>query len=217
MVGFSFIRKGLKALWARGKGLRNRWGKGRNSLLIPLLRAIINVDNCDTERVHLDGRIMAKKLKRGILLTAVLVIAIGAVTGILYNHSFCRDADATGSASKKPQGENVISSWAYTRADVALEKDTDCREQLVKGDDCQYRVLVNQSGKKTKRSVALYSDKQNEDYQNAVKDLAKLLRKEGYSVRVVSCTKSQMMAYVHAKHFGFFLMSKEKAEGEVSK
>lgn len=160
---------------------------------------------------------MSEKVKQGILLTAILLIAVGAVTGILYSQSFCQEADATGSASKKPQGENIISSWAYTRADVALEKDTDCREQLVKGDDCQYRVLVNQGGKKTKHSLALYADKQNGDYQRAVKDVAKLLRKKGYSVRVVSCTKSQMMAYVHAKHFGFFLMSQEKAEGEVDR
>lgn len=185
-------------------------------MLIPLLRAIINMEYCKEEQVSSDRRNMAEKVKRGILLTAVLLIAIGAATGILYNQSFCRESDATSSASKKPKGENIISSWSYTWADVALEKDEDCQEKLVKGDDCQYRVLVNEDAKKRK-SLVLYSDKQNADYQSAVADLVKLLRKEGYSIQVVSCTKSQMMAYVHAKHFGFFLMSQEKAEGEVHK
>lgn len=216
-MGFPFTRKLFKALPVRGNGMTARCGRDRNSLLILLLRAIINMEYCDEEWGNLDGRNMSEKVKRGILLTAILLIAIGAATGVLYNQSFCREADATGSASKKTQGENIISSWSYTRADVALEEDGDCQEKLVKGDDCQYRVLVNQSSKKTKKSRVLYADKQNADYRSATANLATLLRKEGYSIRVVSCTKSQMLAYVHAKHFDFFLMSQEKEEGEARK
>ncbi len=156
---------------------------------------------------------MTNKTRRGITIVIVLLIATMLATFILYNKSF-RQADANSSASKKVQKENVLSDWEYTKDDVKLGSDAKYREMMVEDSACQYRVLVNVAREDDGDTMVIYSDRQNKDYQSAVKSVAKLLRKKGFSVHVKKGTMTQIKAYVHAGHYGFFLMSKEKLDGE---
>lgn len=55
----------------------------------------------------------------------------------------------------------------------------------------------------------LLADKENEDYQKAIQNIADYLKEQGYKVRIKKCSETMMLSLVHAGHFDVFLMSEE--------
>lgn len=142
---------------------------------------------------------------------------------------------ATKRTKKKTATGESISAWRYTIEDVALkeeqytEKEGSAKkeqyikkeqhkekyiEKILKTDEGTYRILENGNAKKKiknkPKEIVLLSNKENSSYQEAVKNVASYLEKQGNSVRIKECTETMMLSMVHAGDFMVFVMSEEE-------
>ena len=153
---------------------------------------------------------MKKRIQHCILVLFILFIIAGGISIFLNNVSFNHDfsmADTTSGATKKAHhGKNkIISEWNYSRDDIALA-DTEYVEELVTVGKNTYRVLRKDSDT---ADIVILSNKENGDYQRAVKNIAGYLESQGYHVRIKECSEVMMLSLAHAGHFNVFLMSEE--------
>lgn len=152
---------------------------------------------------------MKEKIQHGILVVIILLIIVGAISIFLNNLSFNPDFsihDAmSGATEKSKQEENVVSEWNYSRDDIQLS-DSEYTEKVIEAGKHRYRILQKDSD--TKETVIL-SDKEDEDYQKAVENVAGYLEAKGCHVRIKECSNLMMLALAHAGHFDVLLMSEE--------
>ena len=185
---------------------------------------------------------MKKAIQHRALILLALIIVTGGISIFLNNVSFNPDfsvvdalSGATKRSKKKAVTGKIISTWKYTREDVALKeeqyaekgqrtsKGQDTKkeqhkkqyaEKILTTDKGKYRILENKSAKKKIKSetkeIILLSNKENSSYQKAVKNVASCLEKQGNSVQIKECTETMMLSMAHAGHFTVFVMSEEE-------
>lgn len=179
---------------------------------------------------------MKKAIQHRALILLVLVIVTGGISIFLNNVSFNPDfsvVDALSGATKRTKKKTAtgesISAWRYTIEDVALkeeqytEKEGSAKkkqhkekyiEKILKTDEGTYRILENGNAKNKPKNkpkeIVLLSNKENSSYQEAVKNVASYLEKQGNSVRIKECTETMMLSMVHAGDFMVFVMSEEE-------
>lgn len=185
---------------------------------------------------------MKKAIQHRALILLALIIVTGGISIFLNNVSFNPNfsvVDALSGATKRSKKKAVtgktISTWKYTREDVALKEEQYAEkgqrtsegqdtkkgqhkeqyiEKILKTDEGTYRILENENAKKKiknkTKEIILLSNKENSSYQEAVRKVASYLEKQGHSVRIKECTETMMLSMVHAGDFMVFVMSEEE-------
>lgn len=158
-----------------------------------------------------------EKIRHAGLVLLVLLAIVGGISLLLYNMSYNPDfsmIDALSGATKKahraagdPAKEEIASAWGYTKDDVAWSGKSD--EEVIVTAGMAYRVLRNTSNSENPDEQVLLSNRENPDYQKAVRKIADDLQKQGYHVRIKECGETMMLSLVHAGHFDWFLMREE--------
>lgn len=153
---------------------------------------------------------MKTKIKHEIFVLTVLFILVGGISGFLNNVSFNPDfsmIDALSGATKKSHHEKQENSkWKYSKEDIALS-DTEYVEEVVRIEEKNYRILRKNSDAK---DIVILSNKENHDYQHAVKTIAEYLESQGYQIQIKKCSEFMMLSLAHAGRFDIFLMSEEE-------
>lgn len=155
---------------------------------------------------------MKKQIKHCILVIIIVFLTAGAISLFLNNLSFNPDFslfDAmSGATEKSHQVENEESEWNYSRTDIQLS-DSKYTEKWITTGKSRYRILQKDSDTK---DIVILSDKENDDYQEAVGKVAGDLETKGYHVRIKKYSEIMMLSLAHAGHFDVFLMSEEVNE-----
>ena len=161
---------------------------------------------------------MKEKIQHTVFLLAALLVIVGGISLFLNNASYNPDfsvLDAISGATKKTQhGEEkdeTVPAWGYTTEDIALS-GKDYVEANIVTDGKTYKVLKNTKRIENTENIVLLSDKENKEYQKAVKNIAGSLKEQGYKIRIKECSETMMLSLVHAGHFDIFLMSEEVAQ-----
>lgn len=159
---------------------------------------------------------MKEKIQHRLLILFLLTVIVGGISLFLNNLSFNPDfsvMDAvTGATKKSHPNENsgeVISTWNYTKEDLALPEENSYTETQITAGKVTYRVLENSDKKNKAKKVTLLSNKEDVSYQNAVQDVAAYLKDQGYDIQIKECTETMMLSMVHAGNFTFFVMDEE--------
>lgn len=158
-----------------------------------------------------------EKIRHAGLVLLVLLAIVGGIYLFLYNASYNPDfsmIDVLSGATKKthraagdPTKEKTASAWGYTKDDVAWSGKSD--EEGIVTAGTTYRVLKNISDREKTDEQVLLSNRENPDYQKAVRRIAENLEKQGYRIRIKECGETMMLSLVHAGHFDWFLMCEE--------
>ena len=148
------------------------------------------------------------------VLLALMIVA-GGITIFLnkasYDPNFSVMDAISGATKKRHRDDNkseTVSVWAYTKDDVALAGGDYTEDVIITGESA-YRVLKNISLMEHKSDITLLSNKENAEYQKAVRDLAVYLEEQGNHVQIKEYSETMMLSLVHAGHFDIFLMSEE--------
>ena len=159
---------------------------------------------------------MKERIRHRILIICILIIVVGGITLLLNNISFNPDfsvMDAISSATKKSShdkgSEKVISKWKYTREDIELSDNDSYTESFIIIEDVTYKILENTYRKENAGKMTLLSNKEDTNYQAAVKKVAEYLENQGYDIQIKEYTESMMLSMAHAGKFTFFIMDEE--------
>jgi len=161
---------------------------------------------------------MKERIQHLMLILLVLLVIVGGISVFLNNASYNPDfsvIDVISGATKKSHRDKekseAASVWGYAKDDLALSEENDTEEIIITAGNT-YRVLENTSAMEHADEIVLLSDKGNEEYQKAVRNLSDYLKEQGYHVRIKECSETMMLSLVHAGHFDMFLMSEEAAQ-----
>lgn len=163
---------------------------------------------------------MLENIGRKFKVMLSLVIVVGGFSLLLNRASFDPNfslLDAVSSATKRVhhQGKQPEDSWEYTREDLALENGDNFQEEEICVENISYRVLCNKKRRGTSEtSLLLLSNKENREYQEAVRLVAEYYTQAGYNVQIKECSEIMMLSMAHAERFDIFLM---KEEGHLEK
>ena len=161
---------------------------------------------------------MKEKIQHLMLILLVLLISVGGISVFLNNASYNPDfsvIDAISGATKKAHRDKgkseTASVWGYSKDDLALSGGKYTEEIIITAGNT-YKVLENTSAMEHADDIVLLSDKGNEEYQKAVRNVSDYLEKQGYHVRIKECSEIMMLSLVHAGNFALFLMSEEATQ-----
>lgn len=162
---------------------------------------------------------MKEKIEHRVFILLTLVLIVGGIALFLNNLSFNPDfsimdavSGATQRSHKSEDQQDVISTWNYTREELALPENNSYAETLITPQKTAYRILENSSQKTNTKTAILLSNKQDVSYQNAVQEVADYLTDQGYDVQIKECSETMMLSMVHAGKFTFFIMDQEVAQ-----
>lgn len=158
---------------------------------------------------------MKERIQHLMLILLVLLISVGGISAFLNNASYNPNfsvIDAISGATKKSHRDKekseTVSVWGYSKDDLALSGEKYAEEIIITAGNT-YKVLENTSAMEHADDIVLLSDKGNEEYQKAVRNISDYLEKQGYHVRIKECSEIMMLSLVHAGNFDLFLMSEE--------
>ncbi len=161
---------------------------------------------------------MKEKIQHRLFVLAALLVIVGGISLFLNNASYNPEfsvLDAITGATKKTQHseakDETVPAWGYTTDDIALSGKDYVEEQIVI-DGNTYKVLKNTKAIENADKIVLLSNKENKEYQKAVKKIADSLKEQGYKIRIKECSEMMMLSLVHTGHFDIFLMSEEVAQ-----
>ena len=161
---------------------------------------------------------MKEKIQHRLFVLAALLVLVGGISLFLNNASYNPEfsvLDAITGATKKTQHseakDETVPAWGYTTDDIALSGKDYVEEQIVI-DGNTYKVLKNTKAIENADKIVLLSNKENKEYQKAVKKIADSLKEQGYKIRIKECSEMMMLSLVHTGHFDIFLMSEEVAQ-----
>ena len=60
-----------------------------------------------------------------------------------------------------------------------------------------------------KNTLVMLSDKDNDDYRQAVQQVTAYYRALGYRIEIRECSETMMLSLAHAEHFDLFLLREE--------
>ena len=157
---------------------------------------------------------MKSHIQRRLLIVIILTAIVGGITQLLYNVSYNPNfsfVDAISGATRKSHSNSdsrdIISTWNYTRDDIALSDDNLCIETVITTGKSAYRLLENRSA--ASKTAILLSNKEDISYQNAVNVVAEYLGNQGYDIQIKEYSEIMMLSMAHAGKFTFFLMDEE--------
>lgn len=161
---------------------------------------------------------MKERIQHRMLVLLVLMIIAGGISVFLNNASYNPDfsmIDAISGATKKSHRDKgkseTVSAWGYSKDDLALSGE-DYAERIILTAGNTYKILENTATVGNEDDIVLLSDKENEEYQKAVRNISDYLKTQGYHVRIKECSEIMMLSFVHAGHFDMFLMNEEAAQ-----
>lgn len=159
---------------------------------------------------------MKSHIQRRLLIVIILTAIVGGITQLLYNVSYNPNfsfVDAISGATRKSHSNSasrdIISTWNYTRDDIALPDDNSSIETVITTGKVAYRLLENRSIASESKTAILLSNKEDISYQNAVNVVAEYLGNEGYDIQIKEYSEIMMLSMAHAGKFTFFLMDEE--------
>lgn len=154
--------------------------------------------------------------RRFLLLAFAAAVALGfgvLLNRISYDPSFSA-LDALTSPSKKAEGSGtavVNGQWAYTIEDFQLsESEGNMEEQTVTVENTTY-VVLQRRGLDKDATLRFLSNRQNEQYQDAVQTVADYYGKKGYAVSIENCSELMLQSYAHAGRFDVIVLREEAA------
>ena len=158
---------------------------------------------------------MKERMRHMMLILLIMLICVGGTAAFLNNASYNPNfsvIDAISGATKKSHRDkeqnDTVSEWGYSKDDIDLSGENYIEKIIITAGNT-YKVLENVSTMEHADDIVILSDKGNEEYQKAVRNIADYLKEQGYCVRIKECSKIMMLSFVHAGHFDMFLMSKE--------
>ena len=163
---------------------------------------------------------MKEAVQHKILVFGILVIVAGSISVFLNNASFNPNfsvLDALTGATRKSHHTELESTsedaeplWAYTQENLQLPDDAPYIEESIMTDSGTFHVLKKTESAGKKRPLALLSNSENSDYQQAVRLLAETLEAQGETVQIKEYTETVMLSLAHAEKFDYFLLSEEE-------
>lgn len=155
-----------------------------------------------------------ENLQRRLILVLALLLLAGGLALLLNKASFDPNfsvLDAiTGSTKRihrESDGENA--AWRYTREDLMLPEEARCEETILDTGETRYRLLWNRESEGTSETIMLLSNREDSDYQRAVRNVTAALENQGYTVRCAAYGETMMLSRAHAGRFDVFILCEE--------
>ena len=161
---------------------------------------------------------MKEKIKHITFVAVGLVIIVIGISVLFHNISYNPNfsvMDAISGATKKSKHDSkgkdneISSDWNYTKDDIALSGKEYTEESIIIKDRT-YKLLKSKTKFSKKEQIILLSNKEDETYQKAVRNVADQFERQGYKVSIKQCSETMMLSLAHAGHFDLFLMREEK-------
>ena len=155
-----------------------------------------------------------KLIRRFLMILSALLIAMG-FSIFLNRASFDPNfsvIDAISSATKRSHksssNSNTAATWGYSAENIALPDMTAyCEGTIAVENGSSYVVLKKEN--LPKNTLVMLSDKDNDDYRQAVQQVTAYYRALGYRIEIRECSETMMLSLAHAEHFDLFLLREE--------
>lgn len=160
---------------------------------------------------------MKRQLKRRGLILLILLLCVVGFSSFLNRVSFDPNfsmVDAVSSASKRSHRKSASKSedtaaWEYSTEELALPDTAEYEEEIIDTENGRYVVL--RKTELSKDTLVLLSDKEDNDYAKAIRQVAKYYESSGYKVEIREYSEIMMLSLAHAEHFDVFVLREEES------